>query len=167
MKNKKIYKLTLTAIFAALIFAATMLHINIGVNGGYVHLGDALIYLSAALLPTPYAICAAIIGGGLADLSSGAVLWILPTVIIKGFSAAFFTNKKPRLICLQNIIACIIGAVFCVGGYYIAEVLIYGCGFIIPIASIPANLIQTLASSIIFILISGVFDKLDLKKKLF
>ena len=50
--------------------------------GGYIHFGDAIIYLTATLLPAPYAIAAAAIGGGLADLLT-APMWILPTIIIK------------------------------------------------------------------------------------
>ena len=50
------------------IMTAYICHIPVGTNGGYIHFGDALIYLSATLLPKPYAICAAAIGGGVADL---------------------------------------------------------------------------------------------------
>ena len=44
-----------------------------GFNGGYIHLGDALIYLAAVLLPAPYAMAAGAIGGGLADLLTAPV----------------------------------------------------------------------------------------------
>ena len=49
-------QLTSTAL-AALICVTTayIFHIPFGVNGGYVHIGDSLIYLAAAFLPTPYA----------------------------------------------------------------------------------------------------------------
>ena len=50
MKNKKLFNLSLGAVFAALIFLTTMIHINIGVNGGYIHIGDAMVYLCAAFL---------------------------------------------------------------------------------------------------------------------
>ena len=44
--------ITLTGLFAALItlFTAYVFHIPMGFNGGYIHLGDALIYLAAVLL---------------------------------------------------------------------------------------------------------------------
>ena len=62
--DKKIKNLTLTGLMAALItlFTAFIFHIPTGVNGGYVHLGDALIYLSAVRLPWPYAMAAGAIG---------------------------------------------------------------------------------------------------------
>ena len=66
-----------TALFAAAITVMTayMLHIPIP-TGGYIHLGDALIYLAACLLPAPYAAAAAAIGAGMADLLT-APMWVL------------------------------------------------------------------------------------------
>ena len=84
MQNTKIRYLSITAVFAALItlMTAYVFHIPVPIAGGYIHLGDSLIYLSASLLPTPYAMAAGAIGGGLADLLT-APMWTLPTVIIK------------------------------------------------------------------------------------
>lgn len=164
-KNKKIYLLCLCALFSALIFIATMIHAPIGVNGGYIHLGDGVLYLCAAILPTPYAIAAGVIGGGLSDILGGAPAWVWATVIIKGLSALFFTSKKEKIICAQNVVALFIGAVLCVGGYYLAEVVIYSCGFVIPIASIPFNIVQTVSSAVIFLIIGAVFDKTNIRKK--
>ena len=166
MKNKKVLNLSLAAVFSALIFLATMIHISIGINGGYIHVGDTLIYLCAAFLPTPYAVSAAAIGGALSDIASGAPLWVLPTILIKAFSALCFTSKKDTILCARNYIACVIGAILCCGGYYIAEVLIYNCGFIVPLASVPMNLIQTGASAVLFIAIGVIFDRMGLKNRL-
>ena len=63
-KRSNIYNLTLSGIFAALItiFTAYIGHIPIGINGGYIHFGDGLIYLAATILPMPYAMLAGAIG---------------------------------------------------------------------------------------------------------
>ena len=60
LSHQKVSRLTSTALFAALICVTTayIFHIPFGVNGGYVHIGDSLIYLAAAFLPTPYAMFA-------------------------------------------------------------------------------------------------------------
>ena len=47
--NKTVKKISFTALFAAMVFGLTMLHIPIGA-GGYIHVGDAMIYLSGLLL---------------------------------------------------------------------------------------------------------------------
>ena len=69
LSHQKVSRLTSTALFAALICVTTayIFHIPFGVNGGYVHIGDSLIYLAAAFLPTPYAMFAGAIGGAMAD----------------------------------------------------------------------------------------------------
>ena len=77
-------RMTLTGLFAAMItlMTAYICHIPYGANGGYIHFGDALIYIAAVLLPRPYALAAAAIGGGLADLLT-APMWAPATIIIK------------------------------------------------------------------------------------
>ena len=68
-EHQKLYRLVTAALFAAAIAVMTayMLHIPIP-TGGYIHIGDALIYLAACLLPAPWAMAAGAVGAGLADL---------------------------------------------------------------------------------------------------
>ena len=84
--------LTMTGLMASLItiMTAYICHIPVGVNGGYIHFGDSLIYLAAVLLPRPYALIAASIGGGLADILT-APMWAPATIIIK-ITTFFFYN---------------------------------------------------------------------------
>lgn len=83
----------LAGVLAAMVCMATsFLHIPI-VGGGYVHLGDTVIYLAAALLPMPYAMAAAAVGAGLADVLVAPV-WAPFTVVIKAVMVLAFTAKK-------------------------------------------------------------------------
>ena len=52
-ENEKLLNMVYAGLFAAMtaLFTAT-LHIPVG--NGYIHCGDAVIYLAAALLPMPY-----------------------------------------------------------------------------------------------------------------
>lgn len=74
--QKKLRLLTVTAMFAAAITVTTayLLHIPIP-TGGYVHLGDALIYLAACLLPVPYAAAERTVLSGTAALFSEAEIY--------------------------------------------------------------------------------------------
>ena len=45
MKNQKTKNIALTAIFAALVAALTMVHLPLPSEAGYVHFGDSMIYL--------------------------------------------------------------------------------------------------------------------------
>lgn len=101
---------------------------------GYVHLGNIVIVVSACLLgPLPGAIIGAV-GSALADLLVAPV-WTLYTVVIKFvlgyFAGVAFKSKKITAILLYTAA----GVVF-VGGYYLAEVIIFG-NWIAPLYSAP------------------------------
>lgn len=163
---KPLTLLTTTALFAAMITLMTtyILHIPYGANGGYVHFGDALIYLAATLLPRPYAIAAAVIGGGLSDLLT-APMWAPATILIKALITLPFTSQKPHLINHQNMIAPVIAALISIIGYYLAEGLIFG-SFATAAASAFGNVIQGIGSMIIFFILAGAFSKANIKVRL-
>lgn len=94
-QQKPVTLLTVTGLFAAIItlMTAYICHIPYGANGGYIHFGDALIYVAAVILPRPYAMAAAAIGGGLADLLT-APMWAPATIIIKMLITLPFTSKN-------------------------------------------------------------------------
>ena len=103
--NSQVKKLTFTALMAAMItiFTAYICHIPVGQNGGYIHFGDSLIYIAACLLPWPYAMTAAAIGGGMADLLT-APIWAPATIIIKALISIPFTSKSDKIMTVRNII---------------------------------------------------------------
>lgn len=157
--------LAITGAFATIItlMTAYICHIPIGLNGGYIHFGDTMIYLAGALLPKPYAIFAAVIGGGLADLLT-APIWIPATIVIKLGVVSLFTNKGTKVIAPRNIMA-MIGACFVSGlGYLIAEYFIFGKAAIVT--SLLGNLIQSVGSAIFFIIIGIALDRIHIKTKL-
>ncbi|MDR0947180.1 MAG: TIGR04002 family protein [Ruminococcus sp.] len=153
--QKNLKYLCLSGIFAALIFAVTMLHIPAG--NGYIHMGDAVIFLCASILPQPFALGAAAIGGGLSDLISGYPMWILPTVIIKALITLSFKNSK-RIFTPRNMLACITALIISVGGYFTAEMIIYNTPQ--AVLSIPANVIQIVISVVVYTIVGLTIDKI-------
>ena len=158
----KLRYITLAGLFAALIalFTAYILHIPAGPNG-YIHLGDALIYLAAALLPMPYAMAAGAIGGGLADLLT-APMWAPATVIIKILIVIPFTSKHNKLLAKRNLIAPVIAMLITIIGYYFAELILYGkeTAFLV---SVTSNSIQGLGSAAVFYILGVALDKAGIK----
>jgi uncharacterized repeat protein (TIGR04002 family) len=165
-KKNKIYTLTLSGVFAALItiFTAYIGHIPVGVNGGYIHFGDGLIYLAATILPLPYAMLAGAIGGGLADLLT-APAWTLATVIIKALIVIPFSNKTLRIVSKRNIAAPIIAYFISATGYYIAEALLFGAKAAI-FTSFTGSFVQSLGSMIFFLMLGTTLDKLGFKARM-
>lgn len=165
--SKKLKKLVLAALFAAFICLTTayILHIPTGINGGYIHIGDSLIYLASCLLPMPYAMAAASIGGALADILSGSPIWAIPTMIIKPLLVIAFTYKSEKIICKRNIIALFISGIVGVAGYFIAD-CIMGVSFMAKLAMLPIDMIQPVASGAAFVFIALALDKINIKNKL-
>ena len=157
--------LTLTGLFAAMItlMTAYIFHIPYGANGGYIHFGDALIYLAAVLLPRPYALAAAGIGGGLADLLT-APMWAPATVVIKMLIVLPFTSKPARILTPRNMAAPFIAALFSATGYYLAEGILFG-SFLAPLASFAGSAVQSGGSAVIFFVLAVSFDKVHIKSK--
>ncbi len=157
--------ITLSAVFAAMTFALTMF-VHIPTAKGYIHIGDAVIFIAASLLPKPYAMASAAIGASLSDALSGYWIWVPATFVIKALTALAFTSKKPKMLCARNFTALIPALVLCVGGYGLySGLVIYGslpAGFI----DAPANLFQTAASAAVYISLGAAMDKSGIKKKI-
>ena len=162
---KRTQKLVFTALFAGLItlMTAYVCHIPIGVNGGYIHLGDALIYIAASILPGQYGIFAAAIGGGLADLLTTPV-WMPATIIIKTLITMPFTSKKSNIICRRNILAIFISGIITILGYAVAEGILFDSWFV-SVIGILGNVVQAVASGVLYVIIGLAFDKSGIKKR--
>lgn len=163
--SKKTRQLVWAAVFAAAITITTayVLHIPLPA-GGYVHLGDTLIYLCASLLPTPWAVAASVIGGVLADLLTYP-LYVLPTIIVKAVICLPFTVKHNRVLCPRNVAGIFISGLLSPFLYGIADMVISGT----IAAFIPqflGTLIQAIGSGIIFVVLAFAVDRLKLKKRL-
>ncbi len=175
MKIRRLRLFIMTAMFAAMIMLTTayVLHIPVGIGGGYVHLGDTVIYIAASVLPTPFAALSAALGGALADVLVGATTWALPTAIIKAVMVLPFTYKRERLFCTRNVLATVIAGVIGVCGYFIAEIGIvllsgstFAAGLTGSLAAVLPNVAQEFAGAVAFCLIALALDRLKIKNQL-
>ena len=168
--SEKLKRIVLTGLFSALIFVFTA-YIHVPTGEGYTHAGDGLIYLSASMLPMPYAIASAVIGGALADGLSGYPIWIPATIVIKALTAMFFTNKGDKLVTKRNLFAIIPSLILCVVGYSLYEgfVITKGLsvsGIIAAFTQTPAYIVQIFASTVLYVVTGTALDKAGLKKRL-
>ena len=166
MKDRQsLHRLVLAALFAAAVTAATayLLHIPIP-TGGYIHLGDALIYLAACLLPAPYAMGAAAVGAGLADLLT-APMWVVPTLIINAVAVLPFTSRDRRLLCPRNLAAVFVSGLLSPVGYGLAACVLLGSAH----AFLPqflGTLIQAVGSGVLFVALGLALDGAKVKARL-
>lgn len=123
MSSSKFHKVVFTALMTAIIFISANL-IRIPTIGGYVHLGDCMIFLAGALLGKKYGALASGLGMALVDLYSGYILWLPFTFIIKAFTAYIasalleYNNRK------NYIIPFLLSGIFMVFAYFISGALI-------------------------------------------
>lgn len=165
--NRKVLNMVYAAVFAAMIFALTrFIQIPVPGGAGYLHFGDAMIYIVASTLGGPWALLASALGAAIADLSSVAVYAPISAIVKVLIALPFvFVNKKsekiltPLTICLT-----IPSGVITVLGYYLGDLIVNKA---YAIADIPMNIVQAVGSAIIFAVISAAFDAAKLKKKLF
>ena len=158
MNLKKLVTLSILSAMAALL--TFTLKIPVPNTGGYIHLGDSVIYLTAFLLGGPSAAIVGAIGGGIADLIVAPV-YCIPTVIIKSLMAlaAGFVYNKTAKVPMNYVLSFLCGSIIMVGGFYAAECIMLG-NFIAPAEGVPFNLVQAVASVPIPCILAPVLRKL-------
>ena len=93
--------------------------------------------------------------------------YIIPTFLIKAIMVLIIASIAEKLIDKTKfawIIGAIIGCTFQVFGYGLVETIMYG--FIGAIASVPANIIQSVVGIVIAMALATVLEKSNVLKKL-
>lgn len=153
--KSKIKDLVTTALLISMVFIATMfinIRLPISVNGGLIHLGTGMLYISAIVFGKKKGAIAGAFGMSLFDVVSGWVLWAPFTFVIRGVmgyivgSIANSRDKDGKSF-VMNILAVLVGGAWMIIGYYITEVILYG-NWITPVTSIPGNVFQIVLGSI-------------------
>lgn len=122
-------KMVIGALMAALCFICTSFFLIYRLpSGGYVHLGDTMVFLCGFLPGGWIGALAAGIGSALADLYVGAPLYAPVTFVIKAAMAliVWALTRKRNPIGFVTILATILGGVVMIGGYFAFEVALYG-----------------------------------------
>ena len=144
-------ELVFTALMTAFVFVATYLpHIPIPL--GYAHLGDAVIFLLALLVPRRSALLAACIGSALADLLGGFALWVVPTLIIKFVMAEIVCRigRRGRELApnASIIAALLLSSLWMAIAYTLAGAILYA-SLPAALASSPGLLMEGIVNSVI------------------
>lgn len=170
--NSTIKLLVISAMFSALI-AVTTAFIKIPSLLGYTHAGDSMIYLAACVLPAPYGLASAAVGGGLADLIAGYPHWAIPTAIIKAINVVPFIiaryylkkrQKDTKIITVPTVLMIIPTSAVTIFGYFIANSLLYDWAS--AVAELPTCWIQPLVGAIIYIVLGFALDKINFRNRI-
>lgn len=146
--NVKTVNLVQYSLMIAMVFAVTYV-IQVPMpwaQGGLVHIGDIVLFAIALIFGKKKAAVAGGFGMMLFDILSSYTVWAPFTLIVRfmmGYVAgtiAFSDNAEGNNF-VKNVIAIIATLPILIGGYYIAEGIIYG-NWITPVNSIPGNIGQ-------------------------
>lgn len=162
MRNERIQKLCLAGLLSAAVFVLTA-YLHIPSHTGYTHIGDAVIFLAATILPLPYAVSVAVIGASLADLLTGYAIWAPASVIIKALIVLPFSHGKSRIITLRNLLSLIPAVCLTVGGYYLYEAILTQ-NAAAALLGIPGYITQFVLSSVLFIAVGTAIDNIKNRK---
>ncbi|MFJ7735627.1 ECF transporter S component [Lysinibacillus sp. NPDC097287] len=169
----KTFDLVITAILAALVFVATMF-INLKLpfgQGGLIHLGTAMLFITAILFGPKKGALAGAIGMGLFDIVGGWLIWA-PTTIISRALQGFIVGKIAWSIGHRgdhiglNILGAVVSMPVMIAVYYIGQAIMFK-SWIAPMASIPGDVIQNVVGLLIAIPVCIVLKKTPYFKKNF
>lgn len=161
-------ELCIQGLLIALVTIGTMLfQIPVSATQGYIHLGDSMILLAACFFG---ARCGAIAGGfgaALADILTGYSHWAPFTLLIKGIMGFLVGRLAKRdaekFFSARKLLAVGLGMIWMVFGYYIGGGILHG-SFAVALTSIPENIAQGIAGSVIFFVVGGAFHKAGIAK---
>ena len=152
--------LTLLALLIALVTVATMIvRVPIPATGGYVNMGDSMVYIAALLFGPLFGLVAGGVGSALADYFGGYGSFAPYTLVIKGIEGLLVGLLAWRLLRHQTAatvagtavaaVAILTGGGAMVLGYFLAEAYVLGLGVAKAAQEVPANIFQVVGGLIV------------------
>ena len=168
----KTFDLVITAILAALIFVATLINIKLPFGqGGLIHLGTSMLFITAILFGPKKGALAGAIGMGLFDILGGWAIWAPTTIISRALQGlivgkiAWSKGHRGDNIGL-NILGAVASMPVMIAVYYIGQAIMFK-SWIAPMASIPGDIIQNVVGLLIAIPVCIALKKTSYFKKKF
>lgn len=155
-KLSKTQDMVLSALLISLVFIATKfinLRLPVSINGGLIHLGNAMLFLTALVFGKRKGAIAGAFGMALFDIVSGWTAWAPFTFVIRGVmgyiigSMAYGKDRNGNNV-FWNISGILISGCWMIVGYYFTEGLLFG-NWVAPVTSIPGNIVQIVIGAII------------------
>ncbi|KDR95046.1 Uncharacterized membrane protein [Peptoclostridium litorale DSM 5388] len=156
----KIKQITLLGLMMAAICIGTMsIMIPMPATGGYVNIGDSVIFMTSILFGPAAGLIAGGIGSALADLLSGYAHWAPFTLVIKGLEGLVVgLLMKKGLSKGRMLTSTLVGACLMVTGYLFAGAFMEG-SMLVALESVPGNIFQGVASMAIAVPVSIAISK--------
>jgi len=143
-------RVVIVAVLTALITVLTLVvRVPMAPTRGYIHLGDVGVYFAAFAFGPAFAGIAGGLGTGLADALGGYAHWAPLSFLIHGCQGLVAAYIGYRAGLLRQLLGWLVGSIIMVGGYFLAEVVLYGVGA--ALTEIPGNSIQAAVGALVAI----------------
>jgi len=155
--KKTVLNTALSGVMAALVFVATLIiRIPVPATGGYINIGDSMIFLSGLLFGPIVGGFAGGVGAALSDLIGYPEFFFI-TLVVKGIegliAGGLTTGKTPR----RDTLIIAIAGIEMIAGYFIAESYLYGLGA--ALTEFPGNIFQAVFGAVVAIPVSFALRK--------
>lgn len=152
--DSKVKDMVITSLLIGLVFIFTRfinIRLPISINGGLIHLGNVMLFVSAIVFGKKKGAMAGAFGMALFDIMSGWMAWAPFTFVIRGamgYIIGSIAEKREGKNIMYNMFGIILGGIIMIAGYYITEGILYG-NWISPMTSIPGNITQILVGALL------------------
>ena len=146
--NTLVIQISLVAVMAALVAAATFIVRIPNPMGGYFNFGDVAIFAVALTFNPVVGGLAAGIGSSISDLI-GFPVFTIPTLIIKGLEgllAGLITNRRSAA---RDVLAVVVAGSEMVLGYFLAEYFPLQWGLGGALGEVPGNILQIVIGGVV------------------
>lgn len=163
--------LVLTGLMTALIYLAGSI-IKIPSFGGFVHIGDCMVFLSVVVLGKKRGSAASAAGMFLVDALGGYYLWAPFTLIIKGgmayIAGSLIEKINIKKLVFKYVIAFSAASIFMIIGYFLSGIIMAGLfteragllqGIIYASKDIVGNIIQVVTGMVIAVPLTIMLKK--------
>lgn len=162
MREQQIKRITLSAAFCALTFAATFISIPAPTVGN-INIGDGVLLLGVWLLGGAWSVVATATGAALCDLTGAYTIYAPGTLLIKAATAgvALLTKKLTSALPLplQRLLSGLCAETVMVLGYFLYEAFFLRLGVEAALLNVPFNGIQGAVGIAIFCLSHTLLTK--------
>ncbi|NLT42168.1 MAG: ECF transporter S component [Anaerolineae bacterium] len=118
----------LAALMALTAVLTTLVRVPVAPTKGYIHLGDVGVYFAAFAFGPVIGFLAGGAGTAMADVVGGFAHWAPLTFVIHGTQAWLAGELGHQAGARRQVLAWAAGSAVMVGGYFLAEVVLYGLG---------------------------------------
>ena len=158
-RKSHILAIVTSAIMAALVTVATyIIQIPVPQTGGYINVGDAMIFAAALIFGPVVGGFAGGVGSAITDIALGYANFALVTLIVKGTEGVLAGFVSDGMSWLRDVIAVGVGGAAMVLGYFLVEFFVMGYGAA-AFVEVPGNIFQITFGGLVGIPISNVVRK--------